>query len=412
MVAIMKKLYWLLLIPLLLCGCSNDMNRKEIDEINFIHALGIDYSNGEYILTALYNGGGGVDPESSKGAPAQEEISSGTGKTPYEAYENLALKNKKAITLTQAGFYLIGDSAAKAGIDDSMDFLSRSETIKMESQVYVTKGVQASDFINAGIQNKQTVHEDLEAIKQKQGEIIKKTDNNLVNILNEMKQSYSSVLIPYLVSDKNSFLIGGYAVFDDLKLKDYLDYETSSGVNFIRNIVRAFPIYIDGRAGLSVFYAQTTLKTELDNEIITVKIRVNFETMIVEVAGNENIFTPEELSKLTKEQNDYVQGIMDKAVNYSVSTGLDILQLARLVENQHVSGWKDIKKNWTKDIPNIRYEYDVKSKIVKSFLLGKNTESAEPESKHDTDRTGQCKIVHAKPVDERLRRSRPAQWTV
>ena len=49
-----KKLV-IILFPLLLCGCSHDMNRREIDEINFIHVMGIDYSEGEYVLTATYS---------------------------------------------------------------------------------------------------------------------------------------------------------------------------------------------------------------------------------------------------------------------------------------------------------------------------------------------------------------------
>ena len=85
----MKKII-LILIPFLLCGCSRDMNRREIDEINFIHVLGIDFADNEYTLSALYSSGGGTDPEGKSGAT--EEVTSGTGRTPYEAYEALVLK--------------------------------------------------------------------------------------------------------------------------------------------------------------------------------------------------------------------------------------------------------------------------------------------------------------------------------
>jgi hypothetical protein len=66
-----------------------------------------------------------------------------------------------------------------------------------------------------------------------------------------MQQKNSSVLIPYLLSEEKSFIIEGYAVFNQLKLNDYLDKDTSSGVNFIRNIVRSYPIYIKDRADLA-----------------------------------------------------------------------------------------------------------------------------------------------------------------
>jgi spore germination protein KC len=364
----MKKLL-LLFIPILLCGCTHDMNREEIDEINLVLVMGIDYTDGEYTLSALYNTGGGADPEKGAGSGA-EDIAKGTGKSAYEALEDLKLKDKKAITLAQTGSFLIGEGAAKHGIDQSLDFLSRDETIKMEALIYIIQDMAAADFIQKGIDNKQTIHTDLEAIEQKQQEILTRNDNTLVNILNDMKQSYSSVLIPYLVTSESGYLINGYAVFDDLKLRDYLDQETSNGVNFIRNIMRSYPIYLEDEVGLYVSYTKTRLKADLKNNRITVTIKVDFETMIKEVITKENIFTQEELLRLTKAQNDYIKAILEKPVKYSIENGLDILQLARLVENQNFADWKGIEGDWDNKIASIQYDYVLRSQITKSFILG------------------------------------------
>jgi spore germination protein KC len=364
----MKKLL-ILLIPILLCGCTHDMNREEIDEINLVLVMGIDYLDGEFTLSALYNTGGGADPEKGAGSGA-EDVAKGTGKTAYEALEDLKLKDKKAITLAQTGSFLIGEEAAKQGIDQSLDFLSRDETIKMEALIYIIKDMSAADFIREGIDNKQTIHTDLEAIKQKQQEILTRNDNTLVNILNDMKQTYSSVLIPYLIISESGYLINGYAVFDNLNLRDYLDQETSNGVNFIRNIMRSYPIYLDNEVGLYVSYTKTKLKADLKNNGITVTIKVDFETMIKEVITKENIFTQEELLRLTKAQNEYIKTILEKPVNYSIESGLDILHLARLVENQNLADWKGIEGDWDNKISSIKYEYDLRSQITKSFILG------------------------------------------
>ena len=364
----MKKLLFLL-IPFLLCGCTHDMNREEIDEINLVLVLGIDYSDGEYTLSALYSTGAGADPEKGAGSGA-EDVAKGKGKTPYEALENLKLRDKKAITLAQTGSFLIGDEAGKQGLDRSLDFLSRDETIKMEALIYIIKDRKASEFIEEGIENKQSIHEDLEAIEQKQQEILTRNDNTVVNILNDMKQTYSSVLIPYLISEKTGFLIEGYAVFDELKLKDYLDEDTSNGVNFIKNIMRSYPIYLEDQVGLLVSYTHTKLNADLKNKKITVTIKVNFETMIKEVITEENIFTSEELIKLTDAQNNYIKAILEKPVNYSIAKGLDILHLARLVENQNFNDWKGMEGDWSEKISDIKYEFKLKSRITKSFLLG------------------------------------------
>jgi spore germination protein KC len=364
----MKKILFLL-IPFMLCGCTHDMNRKEIDEINLVLVMGIDYADGEYTLSALYSTGGGSDPEKGAGSGA-EDVAKGTGKSTYEALEDLKLKDKKAITLAQTGSFLIGEGAAKQGLDQNLDFLSRDETIKMEALIYIIKDSKAADFIQKGIENKQTIHTDLEAMKQKQQELLTRNDNTFVNILNDMKQTYSSVLIPYLIAEESGYLINGYAVFDDLKLKDYLDEETSNGVNFIRNIMRSYPIYLENEVGLYVSYTKTKLKADLKNKRITVTIKVDFETMIKEVITKENIFTQKELLRLTKMQNDYIKAILEKPVNYSIANGIDILHLARLVENQNFANWKGIEGDWEEQIADIKYEYEIRSQITKSFILG------------------------------------------
>lgn len=366
----MKRLLFLIL-PLLLCGCTHDMNREEIDEIDLVLVLGIDYSAGDYNISALYSTGGGADSEAGAG-PGEEKVAKGKGLTAYEALEDLKQKNKKNITLAQAGSFLIGEEAAKQGIDRALDFLKRDETIKMEALVYIVKEMKASEFIEKGIKNKQTIHEDLDAMEQKQKALLTRNDNTFVNILNDMEQSYSSVLIPYLIGEKSGLLIEGYAVFDELKLVDYLDRDTSDGVNFFRNIMRSFPIYLDKEVSLAVSYTKTKLSADLVDNAVTITIKVDFETMLKEILTKENIFTQEELLRLTDAQNQYVISVLKKPVEYSKKSGMDILNLARIVENQNVRGWKGIEGSWDQLITNIEYRYQVRSQITKSFILGNN----------------------------------------
>lgn len=357
----------IILFVLFLCGCSHDMNRREIDEINFIHVMGIDYFEGEFVLTAIYSSGQGADPE--KGSYGGEETSEGRGKTPFEAFQDLKHKNKKTVSIANTGYFLIGERAAKEGINICVDFLSRDETVKMESLLFITKETEASDFISESIEKGRKVHEDLEAVEQKQQELVTRNDNTLVNLLNELENDKTSGLIPYLIAEENSFLLEGYGVFDELALVDYLDMDTSSGVNFIKNIIRAYPIYLEDNVGLSISYSKSHLKSEFNNNKVTVIIKLDFETMVKEINTKKDIFTASELMNLTDKQNNYIIDIMKKATNYSVNTGIDILNISRLVQNQHTNNWSDLEDDWSNRVSEIQYEFDVKSKITKSFSL-------------------------------------------
>lgn len=364
-----KAIIFILVCSFILSGCTHDMNRREIDEINFIHVMGLDYSEGNYIITVIYSSSQGADPE--KGSAGDEETSKARGETPYEAYENLKLKNKKAISIANIGYFLLGERACEKGIDICIDFISKDETTKMDSLIFVTKGKEASEFIEESMEGEQIIHEDLEAVEQKQQELLTRNDNTLVNILNEIENDMTSVIIPYLENEEKAFLIKGYAVFDKLTLVDYLDMETSSGVNFIKNIVREFPIYLDGDVSLAIAYTNTILKSELDNNMIKVVISVDFETMVKEVVTDEDIFNKKALESLTNKQNEYIKEVVKKATNYSIYHGRDILQVARLIENQHTSRWSEYEEDWEELVSEIQYELVINSKIAKSFMLSK-----------------------------------------
>ncbi len=367
----MKKV--LLLILIILClpfiGCTHDMNKEEIDAIDMALVLGIDYKDGEYQLCALYSTGGGAGTGAGAG-PGKEEITKGKGKTAYEAIENLKLNDKKNLTLAQVGMFLVGEGAAKEGIEQSIDFLKRDETIKMEALIYIIKGNDAEKFISNAMDKKQVIHEDLDAMKQKQLKFVTRNENTMVNILNDMQQSYSSLLIPYLVAKEGGVQIEGYAVFNKLKLYDYLDHETSSGVDFLRNTIRTFPIYLKDGVSLAVTYTKTKLTTKVVDNLVTVSVKVDFETAMKEITGKQDVFTIPELKKLTGDQEDYIRTILKKPIEYSALNGLDILRLARKVENQNVSEWSSIKGNWGNMISDIQYDYQIRSKITKSFILG------------------------------------------
>jgi len=173
-----------------------------------------------------------------------------------------------------------------------------------------------------------------------------------------------------MTADESGYKIEGYAVFNNYILKDYLDSETSDGVNFFRNLVRTYTIPLENKAGLEITYSKTRIKANLKEKAITIKVKLDFESMIKEVLTDTDIFTPQELRKLTEEQNKYIKSILEKPVKYSKENGLDILNLARVVENQNVSSWKDIEDSWDELISQINYSYEIKSKITKAFMLG------------------------------------------
>ena len=132
----------LLLMCLLMEGCSKDFNKKEVNQIDMIRVLGIDYDDHQYVVTALY-GIGGADTING-----EIKTIDGKGATLFEAFENLKEKNRKNITLAYTGFYLIGQGVADHGIDDTIQFLIKDDTVKINALMYLISEQRASTVID------------------------------------------------------------------------------------------------------------------------------------------------------------------------------------------------------------------------------------------------------------------------
>ena len=354
----------LMFLSCLLCSCSDDINRKEIDEVDIVRIVGVDYLNNQYTLSVLYTENGGTDSTSATATIIKAE-----GKTIFEAYENLKLKNKKSITLAHTNYFLIGDAAARNGLKVCLDFISRDETIKMDSLVNVVKDKTAVGLLEEAREKNLMIYEDLDAISQKQIETITKSDNTIANYLNEMEQDDICLLMPCFVLEENALLSQGLAVFKDAKLCDYLDETTSLGINFINNRIRTCPIYLDQFVGLAIADTNTRISSRFQNGRIVVSIEIKYETNVKEVTTSEDIFDHDTLVELTGKQDYYIQSLMQKAIDYSVTTKRDIFGIKKIIQNQLASQWPTIQLRWYEYFDEIQYEFKIHSKIVKSFVV-------------------------------------------
>jgi spore germination protein KC len=348
------KLSWiyLIMIPFLLYGSYYNMNHIEIDDIDIIRVLGIDKEKDQYILSGLYNENGGVD-QSVSGVKVIEA----RGNSLYQAYENLKEKNKKTVTLAHTSYFLIGDEAARDGINESMDFIIRDETIKTNASIYILKDMQVLKLLNGTKEKDLFIHNDLDAISQKQLEQKKKNSNQILKIQSKLENPDSTVLVPYLFFDNEYLYIKGYSVFEKGKLYSYLDNKESIGIDLIHDNIRMLPLYINDSLGLSASNVKTKLKTDIKNKKISITINTSFETNTKEMNSKEGQMNEKTVEELTHKQNEYMKNIMEKSMEYAKKTDIDIIGLRELIEIDSIS--------------DIEYDIQLNSKTLRNYMIGR-----------------------------------------
>lgn len=345
--------------------CFFKMERTEIGDIDIVRVLGIDYRDNKFVLTALFNQNGGADT-ASEGI----RVIDGTGTTVYEAYENLKRKNKRNVSIAHTTYYIVSDQTARSGLLKCMDFIARDQTVKMNAMIYVMLTEDINLFIKDSVNQELFIHDDLAAIKEKQMDQQKRVDNTISQVLNELKNPYSNLLLPYLAYQEGALFINGYAVFREDTLYSYMDYETSLAIDLFRERLRTCPLYLNNSTAVEIMDYDVTKTAKIVNGELYIQIAVDFASDIKEANEAEEVYQGYQLEQWNREQNAYVQKILEHIVLQAKTNQLDLLGIGYEVRNQLSRDWETLHNNWEYHFNNTLYDYKITSRIGKNYIVG------------------------------------------
>ena len=131
----------LLALPLLLSGCAGIYaNTREVEELLVIQTMGLDDDPAGVRLTLA--SGAGVHAE---GAPLRLE---GRGPSITTAIERVrSLANEEDLFCAHIGHVLIGEEAAKKGLDPALAYICRSPDLRLSVPLYVLRGGEAAQAV-------------------------------------------------------------------------------------------------------------------------------------------------------------------------------------------------------------------------------------------------------------------------
>ncbi len=351
-------------VLLLLYICYIQMERNEISDVHFIQMFCIDKTDDGFQVSALYNDGGSQRSD-------KLQFVEGNGNTVYTAFEDLKRKDSKELTITHTAYYLLSTSAAEYGLPECLDFISRDESVKTNASVYILKEDNANKVLNGAIKDKLLPQEILNYISQKQTHTMKKADNTLMTVLNNMNNPYNNLLIPALsYKDKNMYL-DGYATFKTAKLYKYLDYKTSQYIDLFRNRLRTCPLSLgnDLTMELTDLKVNQTVTIENDRLNLTVGLQTNSE--LKEVAAYTNVFHDAALNKIQNLEIKSLNAQFYSIIKQMQKDNLDLLDISTYLSNESNTTDDSYKKNWNSYLKNMSYHLNVDSTIAKNYIITK-----------------------------------------
>jgi spore germination protein KC len=394
MEAIMKKLLRisiLFILFLMLTSCSQLMsNRSEIDRIFNTRIISIDKLAENKVLYTITTKTSVSGSQDKQGSSASSEILVSEGATVFEAARNMAAYAYKRPHYGHTEFIIFGEDTAKDGILQYLDFISRNQEFRYNAKIYIVQGDSANSFIkkvatgNIFLADRLAIIEDNSFALSTSGKV------TLAEALFIFSKDNVSTFLPVLFTvpsksgedtAKGAYDINlkSYAIFKEDKLYEFLNEELSRGLNWVKNRIKSSTILVNApdkkKVSLDIIQSKTSIKPYLDENGLQCTISIKFNTNIAETLSKEDIFSKEGLSYLKQQQEDQVKKEVEKILSYAQEKDMDIFGLVANFSIKYPMMKNELRENWLKLFPEIKFNVEVDSKINRTYLIKESVTS-------------------------------------
>lgn len=362
-----KLIIILIVLAITLTGCSY----TELNKLAIVSALGIDYVDGEYEITAQVMDVKKLDT----GAEENSIIYEAKGKTIGKAIRNLSEKYPKTVYLGHVEIIILGKETAEEKISDIFDYVMRSPEVRSTGYVLINKDQSAKLTLEP--ENEKEKSFATEQIKSSLESATKRSGTVYLITFEEFLQTYLQKgidsVVPLIKIDKkhgnetSNTVITDLAVIKNGKIMKSLNEKQSIAYNTINNNyydIVITPKYNGKPCGLIIFNPNSKVKTIIKDNSIEVELDIKVEAKVNEL--NEKINpnsdkTNRELEKvIEKELSGYVTSLID----YSKETNTDIIGIGNSIYKNYP---KDYKKYANKDLYTIsKIKINVDANIYRS----------------------------------------------
>ncbi len=386
----MKKAISLILclcICLCCCSCSSIYtNYKEIEQLQVIQTMGLDYLSGGISLSLAT----AFDPKALDG-PARLFSDAPTITTAFERIRKYSFEEE--LFFAHINSLLLGEEAARQGLDSYLMYICRSPDIRIDIPVFVVKGGSAREAVlNVG-NTINGISEVMRSVKQTlewrgDGGVTRTAD-----VVHDLRRHGSALIcaLEYsaaseisgsvtdgdgalspsdtnpeqsLASTDRTLAYVGYAIIRDGRLCEYIDREQAIGVAFLKNQVRICDVIVQDRQGnnvtLEIDKGSSDIRPEWaeDGSLSGFQVDTKVEASIVELSsGNLN----------GGESLEYVQLALEKTVSQYISQVLmlsrkyrsDFLGLGSRIEMKDAEKYRALTTDFDQLLPELEIRINV-----------------------------------------------------
>lgn len=356
------KIIFLIIITLFISGCSY----KELNDLAIASALGIDYENNEYIISAQVMELKKKENEDLSTAL----IYSGKGKSISEALRNISLKYPNSLYLGHLELIILGKGEIEHGINNSLDYFIRTSDARNDALVLISTKNSAYEIINPNEEKKEEfpvkdIVTTIKNSKEKNGLVIETNYEELIKNYLEHGISQTLTQIENITTENNEYkdtVLSNIGVFDNYHYKGELDKKSAIAYNLINNNFNDISIditYDKKLVSVSLISPKSKLDLKLKNDKISVDINVNIEEGILNINDKNNLLEKKFLSEIEDKTKKEIEKYINNLINFNKEHDTDLLGLKNIIYKKHNKEYKNYKDKNIYDIADFNIKINV-----------------------------------------------------
>lgn len=366
-----RKLIVCILVFMITITLSGCWDQNEVDDLAIVIGIGIDKVPGEnpiQITAQIANPTSTVKTGEATGQPFV--IMTVNGKTVYDAIKNFTKESPRKLFLSHNYVIVFGDSMARHGLENVLDYFEREPLFRRTSWMVVTEST-AKEILETEIPLQK-----YQAIGIK--DMIKHfKQESLIKVIKweEFISEYESgptcaVATLMNVTPQKQIKLNGTALFSRDKLAGYLDNQESVGLLWILNDIKDAKVGINcpgeetGTINFKVTETKHSIKPSSRGDRLLLDLEIEAESTIAEInCKNVNIESQLVLSNLEKMQEEEIKKQILMTIQKTKQLGTDPLQFGEAFRRNDPKKWKTLKKEWEEHFKNLEVTVHVTSKI-------------------------------------------------
>ncbi|MCY9665774.1 Ger(x)C family spore germination protein [Paenibacillus alginolyticus] len=371
-----------------LTGC---WDRKELNELGIVTAIGIDKTKNQYELSIqLLNPGEIANKSKGGGNRASVTLYQENAETLFKALRKMSMIAPRTLYLSHLQMVVIGEEMAKDGIGDALDVLYRGYQTRPDFYLTIVKGSKARDVLKILLPVEKIPTQNLFSKLETSNKLWAATGTvKLDELINDIVSKGKDPVITAIeiIGDKKEgnkqenlqaidvptrLIYSGMAVFKKDKLVGWLNQEESKGFNYtqekhVKKTFVQFPCP-GGRkefAGVEILRTKTETKAKIDEGKPIIYVSFHAEGNIGEVqCQNVDLTDTKTIERFEKGAEQDIQSNLENVFKKAHTLKTDVFGFGEIIERSNPKQWGKLAERWNDDgFMNASVHFKVKVKI-------------------------------------------------